>query len=281
MWRFFWFFRGAGDLVECLSCTLLSEGIAMAVHDWTLVPAGIFHHFHHERTSAISRALNGGRLPASYYALVDQVAGGLGPDVLTLEFELPPPVARGSKPLADEGDGKTALLLAPPKVRHAQEEELPFAKRKRVVIRHVSGHRVVVVIEIVSPGNKASEPQFKNFIAREWLNGGVHLLIVDLFAPTPRDPRGVHTAIWSEYGSQSFDLTDEEPLTAVSYDASSPKHAYAEVFAAGEPLPDMPIYLQRDRYINVPLEATYQSAWEAVPRFWRQKLQSASSRNGS
>ena len=61
----------------------------MPIHDWTRVGAGIFHHFHHEWISAISRALNAGLLPPDYYALAEQVAGGRGPDVLALETVRP------------------------------------------------------------------------------------------------------------------------------------------------------------------------------------------------
>ena len=35
----------------------------MPMHDWTRVPAGIFHAFHHAWISAISDSLNGGILP--------------------------------------------------------------------------------------------------------------------------------------------------------------------------------------------------------------------------
>src|ERR1700720_2184639 len=56
----------------------------MPMHDWTRVEAGIFHAFHHDWITEISRALNRGLLPAAYYALPEQFAGGLGPDVLTL-----------------------------------------------------------------------------------------------------------------------------------------------------------------------------------------------------
>jgi hypothetical protein len=35
----------------------------------------------------------------------------------------------------------------------------------------------------------------------------------------------------------------------------------------------MPLFLDPDYYINVPLERTYQSAWDATPEFWRQALE--------
>ena len=57
----------------------------MPVHDWTRVSSGIFHHFHLEWIGDLSRQLNRGLLPPDYYALAEQIAGGLGPDVLTLQ----------------------------------------------------------------------------------------------------------------------------------------------------------------------------------------------------
>jgi hypothetical protein len=71
-----------------------SGGRAMPVHDWTRVNAGIFHDFHHDWITMLKRALNAGRLPAGYYALAEQIAGGLGPDVPTLDFTLPGPPRR-------------------------------------------------------------------------------------------------------------------------------------------------------------------------------------------
>jgi hypothetical protein len=57
----------------------------MPVHDWTRVEAGILHHFHHGWIAQVARALNRGLLPPDHYALAEQIAGGLGPDVFTLQ----------------------------------------------------------------------------------------------------------------------------------------------------------------------------------------------------
>ena len=57
----------------------------MPIHDWTRVIPGTFHDFHHEWISTIKRSLNAGVLPSNYYAMAEQIAGGLGPGVLTLE----------------------------------------------------------------------------------------------------------------------------------------------------------------------------------------------------
>jgi hypothetical protein len=57
----------------------------MPIHDWTSVGAGIFHDFRHEWISTIKRALNAGVLSSEYYALAEQVTGGVWLDGLTLE----------------------------------------------------------------------------------------------------------------------------------------------------------------------------------------------------
>src|SRR5258708_34933887 len=69
------------------------EGHQMPMHDWKKVEAGIFHAFHHEWISELSRALNRSLLPSDYYALPEQVAAGFGPDVLTLQEQRSGPTA--------------------------------------------------------------------------------------------------------------------------------------------------------------------------------------------
>jgi hypothetical protein len=54
-------------------------------------------------------------------------------------------------------------------------------------------------------------------------------------------------------------------LTLVSYDAGPIKTAYVEPVAAGSPLPDMPLFLQSESYVQVPLETSYQAAWSDFP----------------
>ena len=53
---------------------------------------------------------------------------------------------------------------------------------------------VVALVEIVSPGNKNSQTGLDAFVrkAREMLAAGVHLSLVDLFPPSPRDPSPWH-----------------------------------------------------------------------------------------
>ena len=44
----------------------------------------------------------------------------------------------------------------------------------------------------------------------------------------------------------------------------------------GSIIPDMPLFMTPQVYIKVPLETAYQSAWEAVPAFWRDVLDGTS-----
>jgi hypothetical protein len=253
----------------------------MPIHDWTRVIAGVFHDFHHEWISTIKRALNAGSLPADYYAMTEQITGGFGPDVLTLESARPQPVeSPGNGPATAEATclGGLALATAPPKVRFTAtaEPERYSRKRNRIAIRHRSGDQVVAIIEIVSPGNKASRHALRSFVEKaiELLDAGIHLLIIDLFPPGPRDPQGIHGAIWSEYVGDDFPLPPGRPLTLVAYSAGELKQAFIEPTAVGEVLPEMPLFLEPRLYVPLPLEATYQAAFEAVPRRWQAELRS-------
>ena len=42
---------------------------------------------------------------------------------------------------------------------------------------------------------------------------------------------------------------------------------YLEFLAVNAALPDMPLFLSEERYINVPLEATYDLAFRGLPAF--------------
>jgi hypothetical protein len=98
------------------------------------------------------------------------------------------------------------------------------------------------------------------------------LLILDLQPPGPRDPQGIHGAIWEEFADATYRAPPDKPLTLVAYDAGPPKRAYVEPVAVGSVLPEMPLFLEPGEYINVPLEATYQTAWQSVPQRWQRVL---------
>jgi len=253
----------------------------MPIHDWTHVEAGIFHDFHHAWIEEIKRALNAGLLPPDYYALAEQHAAGFGPGVLTLQGTPRDgaEVSAGTPPSA----GGTGLFVAAAKVPLTAETDLEFYRRKQstVTVRHVSGDPVVAMVEVVSPGNKASRHALRAFVekAAELLDQRIHLLILDLHPPGPRDPQGIHGAVWGEITGQEYAATAGKPLTLAAYESGGTVRAYVQHAAVGGALTDMPLFLEPGRPVDVPLEATYQAAWGALPRRWRAVLERPGSRD--
>ena len=230
----------------------------MPIHDWTRVRANRFHDFHQTWIGKIREALNAGLLPEGYFAMREQITGGPEPDVVTL--------ALLSKPL--DSSAGTAVLEKPPSSQFVSRSEASTYSRKRdrITIHHPDGD-VVAIIEIVSPGNKDSKHAIRAFArkAAEFLHAGVHLLIVDLFPPSKRDPQGIHKLIWDRIKDEEFALPPGKPLTLASYSAGTTITGYIEPVGVGDSLPGMPSILTADRYVQCPLEATYEAAWDAYP----------------
>ncbi len=233
----------------------------MPIHDWSRVDAGIFHDFHQRWTIEILNTLNAGTLPGDYYAMTDQILGGPVPDVVALRL------GDRSEALPGAGGG-VSLADAPPRARFVRsaEREAYTRKANRILIRHRLDD-VVSVIEVISPGNKHSRRALRAFVekAEEMLLNGIHLLVIDLFPPTPRDPQGIHKEIWDRIEEEPFEMPTDKPLTVAAYYAGEPKAAYVEPVAVGDPLPSLPIFLDNDTYVPAPLEATYQGTWERSP----------------
>jgi len=233
----------------------------MPIHDWTRVDAGLFHAFHQRWISALCDALNTGGLPADYFALPEQSNRGPIPDVLTLNLSSRGENSNGSTP-------GLAVAAVPPRARLIRRAENLIYTRKadRVTVRHRHG-RIISVIEIVSPGNKASTNELRTFVEKssELIRQGIHLLVIDLFPPSKRDPEGLHKAIWDQFVEEDFELPADEPLTLAAYDAGPPPMAYVENIAVGDSLPDMPLFLKPEFYVPAPLESTYQTTWGLFP----------------
>lgn len=241
----------------------------MPVHDWTRVDSGLFHDFHQSWAVSIKNALNGGVLPPEYLALVEQRIKGPIADVLTLRLP---------RRKRDPGGNAGGVATAPAARIVRRTAKTVYASRaSRVVVRHRHGD-VVAVIEIVSPGNKATAAECRSFVvkAADLLAQNVNLLVVDLFPPGKHDPLRLHEAIWEEIagGEDDYDEDDEDtpgelpadqPLTLAAYDAGPVKVAYLESAPVGDPLPAMPVFLRPEWHVLVPLEPTYQTTWNLFP----------------
>jgi hypothetical protein len=252
----------------------------MPVHDWARVSDGTFHDFHYSWVLEIKRALKRGLLPPGYYVMAEQVSGDLGaPDVLTLQQASTQPESEGLLP------GTATLTESPPAVQvRTTIVRDPYTRLQRtVVVRHTSNDRIVAMIEVLSPGNKSSRHAIRSFLdkAVAALDAGVHLLLVDVHPPRPRDPNGIHGALLNEIGTENYVLSSERSLTAVAYTGGPRVDAFVDHFAVGEPIPDMPLFLTREHYVSVPLEASYMAAWEDVPAQYQETLRASLSRTPS
>jgi len=186
-----------------------------------------------------------------------------------LAIETRAPAARGQPPA-----GGTATLERPTARIERRLDRQHYAKKaNRIVVRHHLGE-IVAVIEIVSPGNKDSARALREFTENvaAFLDAGIHVLVIDLFPPTKRDPFGIHKAIWNQFVEEEFAFPEGHDRVAVSYDAGGAGglwSAFVEPLRLGDPIPNMSLFLIDGLNVKVPLEATYQSTWNDTPEVIR------------
>ncbi len=150
----------------------------------------------------------------------------------------------------------------------------PARTSDRIAVHHRDG-RIVSVIEIVTPADKASSTALNALVESigRGILGRVHLLLVDLFPPGEHDPNGVLHAAWLALGEEIDEPTAVRRLMAASIDSGPIPTNYAEPIAVGEILPEMPVFLEPSVYIPAPLEASYQSAWDALPEVLKARIE--------
>lgn len=183
-------------------------------------------------------ALNAGLLPKNLSALVEQRARTCEPDI------------------------------------YRTSNDIYAGRANRIAVKHHLG-RTVAIIEIMSPGNKDSRAALRDFVDKsiDFLRAGVHVLIVDLFPPSKRDPLGIRKLLWDEIVDQPFAFPSGKDRVLASYDASPEKFAYVEPVGVGDSLPEMPLFLAEGNHIEVPLELTYGQAWLACPEVLREAVE--------
>jgi hypothetical protein len=238
----------------------------MPIHDWTRAQAGDFHHFHQRWIQDIADALNGGGLPPEFMAMSERVSARSVPEVVTLERR---------SPRVDKGPIATAPAPAPSARVIQSFERINYAQRAdRLVIRYGRGP-VVAIIEIISPGNKEGRHAIRSFVekAADILSQGIHLVVVDLFPPTPRNPQGIHKAISDEFADEPFDFLPDKPLTVASYIGGDLPTAYVESVGVGDRLPAIPLFLTEYDYVPCPLDSTYDQAWAVFPALLKEILE--------
>jgi hypothetical protein len=246
----------------------------MPVHDWARVRAGKFHHFHNWWIYKLSDRLNAGLLPPGLYAAGEQVVGEIEPDMLA---EGVGSLFRREEACRQQRAAPVATKKTPdplPTCVMSADESAYVRRQDHLTIRTVEDHRLVALIEIVSRDNKSSRHEFERLLRKAGaaLTAGIHLLVIDLHPTGTLDPDGIHGAIWEYLFGTRPAAPADRPLTLASYRATPPT-AYVEPLAVGDGLPDMPLFLDSDSYVSVPLEETYLQTWQGLPAPWKDELQ--------
>lgn len=230
----------------------------MPVHDWTRADDGMFHDFHNSWLTYLRDALNGGVLPKGVYAMTDQRADICIPDLIAAVSAAAPPVLEtGGAAVAEP---RTERRLVSRGVRRVRT-------RRRIIVRNA--RRVIAVIEVVSPGNKDGATSVAEFAGKviDLVQGSIHVAVIDILPPGRHDPTGLHPVIWAglDDGPPADPPPPGRPLTFASYEAGSPPVAYLDYSAVGQPLPSLPLYLEGDFFVNLPVEETYMTGYGHLP----------------
>jgi hypothetical protein len=238
----------------------------MPLHDWTRVDAGVFHAFHHLWIGELTRLLQR-TLPPGYYALPEQVLGAVGPDVLTLQHP-------------DRADPATAVATATATLsrtvlRQTIDPQQVRRPRRQVVVRHKSGHRIVAVVEIVSPGNKSGPGALEAFRDKVLLllQQRIHVLLIDLFPVGPHDPEGVCGLVAEACASEALPLPTGYDRVLAGYRATAPAEVTLYPLRLGDDLPAMTLPLLGEESLAIALETSYAEALAILPPFLVDQLQ--------
>ncbi len=173
-------------------------------------------------------------------------------------------------------DALNGGIMPPNYYALAEQHATAKGRRRTLAIRHVSGHTLVALLEVISPSNKDRADSVNEFVTKlvTALECGIHVLFVDLFPPGRCDAHRLHNEILQrlEKRRSAYKVPKREPLTLASYSAGPVIRMFIEHVAVGAALPQMPLFFLPDRYVDVPLEATYDQAFHGMPAYWREVL---------
>lgn len=256
----------------------------MPIHDWSKVSAGVFHDFHLSWVHDLRDLLNQKLLPDPFYALAEPVAGEAVPDVITLQAQTGAAEGgrarvapgSGSSLMHDSAEGNIVVATSPVLVQEVSLEPYDLLSRRISIHSEWEGDAVVAVIEFVSKGNKTSQVKVDQFVSKSlsFLEKGIHLLFIDLHAPTRVLPMGFHSKIFEQLGGAAPSLAADRLLSAVSYQVREAGRICSRAVAlkVGDLLPEMPVFLRAHEFVRAPLETTYEQAFHSVPRKYREQL---------
>jgi len=193
-------------------------------------------------------------LPEDYYALpLLTVAGQIEVDIATFSEPHSPTEKNG-------GVATLPKAWAPPKATLAAEVDFVNLGLNEIhVYQQFGGPKLRAAIELVSPANKDRPSSRRSFALKAcaYLHRGISLVVVD---PVTERLANLHNEIVHLLELESI-LTWRSPtnLYAVAYRAVSGRiEVWPEVLTLGAALPELPLWLNTDLCLPLPLEQSYQ-----------------------
>jgi len=214
-------------------------------------------------TGALTRYLNGGRLPAGYFAEAQVYVGGrVEIDVASWEAN--------SAGASASGNGGTATLTAPVYAPPAPPMtwQATFPDQLEVLVYgSEGGPTLAAAIELVSPGNKDRPEARQAFVAKcaTLLHEGVGLVVIDIVTSRQDNLHDELARLMNQWPASAFPAGTH--LYAAAYrparrDARDQIDVWPEALAVGQNLPTLPLALPRVGCVPLDLEATYTEARE-------------------
>ena len=165
-------------------------------------------------------------------------------------------------------------------IKRSVQRDLPLGyyalhhKSPRSIAVYNAGDRIVARIEVFL-ASKKSRSRTMHSMARQveaTLDRGIHLLLIDLHQPGPRDPAGIHGLILGKIGPEEYQMPQDLLFTVAAYLGGATVEAFVDHFTVRQPIPSSSLFLTRDHYLAVDLDSAYLAAWEEVPEKFQQIL---------
>jgi hypothetical protein len=215
--------------------------------------------FHSAWANAITNQLND-VLPEGYYAIPEVPLGDeVEIDVATLEE------ASGA-----DGNGPATIVWAPPRPRVTAHVDFSRVRSVAVhVFQDLGGPQLRAAIELASPANK-DRPRTRLVFAAKcvgYLERHVAVVVID--TATTRQAN-LHAEIAQALDvSQALNWDSPSRLYAVAYRRAlmrgqSRVEAWPKRLAVGATLPTLPLWIDADASIPLPLEGSYEAACRAL-----------------
>jgi hypothetical protein len=224
--------------------------------------------FHSGWASEIVRQLKRS-LPPSYVARPNVKLGvDVGADVGTL--------SEAEHKAEEEAEGVATAVWAPPKPMLSVAVDFSQLDVFEVQVHREGGLEMVAAIELVSPRNKDRRTARHRFAAKcaAYLQAGVSVVLVDVVTGRKES---LYAALLEELELHQAADGQDEQLYAVACRAAPPDEptrleAWVEPLALGSPLPTLPLWLEVDLAVPLPLEATYEATFTSCASLYRRKV---------